>query len=148
MSHGHPETRKRAVATASSIALLTATGLLAWNVVGMTDREDFLEDPAMRDIQSMAEAIRTLPPDARVLVTSPLDAPVAFSVPDNRLVQDRFDSDPASVRAAMTAAPLRYLVTSSRPGGMQMYRQLALPYVLTPARRFPHATLFELRSPP
>ena len=146
--HSQPDGRKAGIANALCAALITAAGLLAWKGVSMTEREDFLEDPALRDIPSLAASIRTLPPDARVLVTSPLDAPMAFSVPDRRLVQDRFDSDPASVRAAMAAVPLRYLVASTRQGGMQMYRQLALPYVLTPARRFPHATLFELRSPP
>ena len=120
--------------------------VLAWNAVRVTQRDDFYEDPAMRDVPEVARFVRTLPADARVLVTSPLDAPFRFYVPE-RVIEDRFDSDPAAVRRAVVAAPRRYFVASTRPGGMAMFADLRLPYRLVEVARFPRAVVFELRSP-
>lgn len=141
------------IAAADSLALLPRTNivavalalLLSFNALRETQRYDFLEDPAIRDIPRIVDAIRALPPEGRVLVTSPLDAPFHLYVPE-RIIEDRFDSDPAAVRAAMAAAPRRYFAASTRPGGMTMYEELRLPYALAPITRFPHAVLFELRS--
>jgi hypothetical protein len=99
----------------------------------------------MRDVPTVAATIRALPPESRVLVTSPLDAPFELYAP-GRIVQDRFDSDPAAVRAAILASPRRYLVASAQPHGLDDYRALHLPLAPIPVARFPHSTLFELRS--
>jgi len=125
----------------ASWILPVVTALLAWNAVRAASRPDFYEDPAMGDVPAIAAKIRTLPPDARVLVTTPLDASFELYAP-GRIVQDRFDSDPVAVRAAIMAAPRRYFV-----GSLDEYRRLQLPFTPTPVARFPHATLFELRSP-
>ena len=123
--------------------VVITTVVLAANAVRVTGRDTFVEDPAMRDAAALAKRIAELPPDARVLVTTPLDAPYAFYVPA-RIVQDRFDSDPAAVRAAMLAAPDRYAVLSDRD--QSKFRELALPFTPVPVARFPHSTLVALRS--
>lgn len=126
--------------------LIFATLAFAANAVFVTSRDGYVEDPAMRDAARVAAVIRALPADARVLVTSPLDAPYAFLVPDSRIVQDRFDSDPAAVRAVMLAAPRRFAVVSNSAGGYDMLHALALPFTPMPVARFPHSTLLELLS--
>ncbi len=123
--------------------IVIVTVVLAANAVRVTGRDTFVEDPAMRDAAALAKRIAELPPDARVLVTTPLDAPYAFYVPA-KIVQDRFDSDPAAVRATMLAAPDRYAVLSDRD--QSKFRELALPFIPVPVARFPHSTLVALRS--
>jgi hypothetical protein len=127
--------------------LIVVTLVFATNAVRVTGREGYVEDPAMRDTSRVAAVIRALPAEARVLVTSPLDAPYAFFVPGPRIVQDRFDSDPAAVRSAMLAAPRRFAVVSTRAGGDAMLKALALPFRPIPVARFPHSILVELLSP-
>jgi hypothetical protein len=122
--------------------------VLAANAVHLTARDTFVDDPAMYDVAEVSDAIRALPPGARVLVTTPLDAPFAFYVPSERIAQDRFDSDAAAVRAAVLAAPLRFWVASNQPVSMSMYAALHLPLRPVPVRRFRYTTLFELRSQP
>jgi hypothetical protein len=121
---------------------------IAANAVRLTARDTFLEDPAMYDVAAVSDVIRALPAGARVLVTTPLDAPFAFYLPPERIIQDRFDSDPAAVRAAVLEAPRRFFAASNRPISMSMYASLHLPLRPVPVRRFPHTTLFELRSEP
>ena len=130
-------------------AIITLTALLAFNAWRVTDRYDSYEDPAMADAPAVADAIRALPAGARVLVTTPLDAPFLFYVPE-RIVQDRFDSDPAAVRAEVLRTKQMYFVASTRNDSfnpMAMYNQLRLPYELDVAKRFSHSILFELRLP-
>jgi hypothetical protein len=118
------------------------------NAVRLTARDTFVEDSAMADVAAVSDVIRTLPSDARVLVTTPLDAPFAFYLPPQRIIQDRFDSDPAAVRTAVLAASRRFFAASDGPASMSMYTSLHLPMQPVPVRRFPHITLFELRSRP
>lgn len=118
------------------------------NAVRLTARDTFVEDPAMADVAAASDAIRALPSDARVLVTTPLDAPFAFYLTPERIIQDRFDSDPAAVRAAVLAAPRRFFAASESPASMPMYASLRLPLQPVAVRRFRHITLFELRSQP
>lgn len=122
--------------------------VVAANAVRLTARDTFVEDPAMEEVAAVSDVIRTLPPDARVLVTTPLDAPFAFYLPPERIIQDRFDSDPAAVRSAVLATPRRFFAASNRPISMAMYASLHLPLRPVSVRRFPHTTLFELRSEP
>lgn len=122
--------------------------VIAANAVRLTARDTFVDDPAMYDVAAVSDAIRTLPAGARVLVTTPLDAPFAFYLPPERIIQDRFDSDPAAVRAAVLAAPVRFFAASNRPVSMSMYESLHLPLRPVPVQRFRHTTLFELRSQP
>ncbi|HEX3110691.1 MAG TPA: glycosyltransferase family 39 protein [Thermoanaerobaculia bacterium] len=120
--------------------------VVAANAVRLTARDAFVDDPAMYDVAEVSDVIRTLPPDARVLVTTPLDAPFAFYLPPERIIQDRFDSDPAAVRAAVLAAPRRFFAATNEPASMSMYAALHLPLRPVAVRRFAHTTLFELRS--
>ncbi|HEX7193192.1 MAG TPA: glycosyltransferase family 39 protein [Thermoanaerobaculia bacterium] len=121
--------------------------ILVANAVRLTARDTFVEDPAMYDVAAVSEVIRALPSDARVLVTTPLDAPYAFYLPPERIIQYRFDSDPTAVRTDVLAAPRRFFAASDGPAGMSMYASLHLPLQPVPVRRFSHTTLFELRSP-
>ena len=121
--------------------LVVATVAFAANAVRVTARDAYVEDPAMRDAAQIAKSIEGLPPGARVLVTTPLDSAYALYVPE-RIVQDRFDSDPAQVRAALLAAPRRYAVISQRAGDAKIR---ALPFTPVPILRMPHSTLVELR---
>lgn len=139
------------IAAASMIArvrvptpvLIAVTLILGANAVRVTARPSYVEDPAMRDSERVAEVIRNLPADALVLVTTPLDSAYAFYIPE-RIVQDRFDSDPAQVRAALLAAPRRYVVLSDQAGDAKL-RALALPFKRVPVARFEHSTLVELQ---
>jgi hypothetical protein len=134
---------------AASIAIVILTAVFAFNAWRTTQRYDFYEDPAMADAPEIARVIRTLPADARVLVTTPLDAPFLFYAPE-RIIQDRFDSDPAAVREEVLRTPRLYFVASTRQDAfdpLAMYRQLQLPYSLEAVSRFPHAVLYALRLP-
>ena len=125
-----------------AVALSLITIVLAVQAVRVTARDGFVEDPAMRDAKAMAERIEQLPPNARVLVSTPLDSVYAFYVPE-RVVQARFDSDRAAVRTAMLAAPLRYAVISHRVGENPV--RTLLPFTPVPIARMKHSTLVELR---
>ena len=134
-------TRRRAtLAIGVSIALLASLG-----AIHATSRRSFFEDPAMRDAPAVAAWIRAnVPPDAQVLVTSPLDAPFAFYLRGRPLVRHRFDSDPAQVKASFTA-PRRFFIASRRPGGLDEYRALGIAGRLQPVRSFEHAIVYEIR---
>lgn len=131
----------------AAVAAVAVTALLSFNAWRVTGRDDFYEDPALGDAPAIAQRIRALPLDARVLVTTPLDAPFLFYAPE-RIIQDRFDSDPAEVRAEVLRTPHMYFVASTRAREpMAMYDKLHLPYTLEVVDRFPHAILFALRMP-
>lgn len=138
------------MAIATNVIAIALAVILATNALRRTSRDDFIDDPALRDIPRIAAAIRALPAGARILVTPPLDAPVRLYAgaedAKERIVAYPFDSDANAVRAALAAAPHRYFVACASARGTSAYEQLALPYVLAPATRFPHAVLFELRS--
>ena len=126
------------------VILVVATLLLGWNTIRSIHRWSFYEDPAMGDVPAIAKWIRALPPDARVLVSTPLDAPYRLYA-GARIIEDRFDSDPAAVRAAIVAAPRRYFVASTSAYGMEKFDALHLPYEARAIARYPHSVVFELR---
>jgi hypothetical protein len=128
-------------------AIAAAAAVLAFNAWRVTNRFDFYEDPAMADAPAVARSIDALPADARVLVTTPLDAPFVFCAP-GRIIQDRFDSDPAAVRAeVLRTARLYFVASTDASDPMAMYRALHLPHSLAVVQRFPHAVLYALRLP-
>ncbi len=99
--------------TAVAVVVIAISVALSWNAVRHTNRPDFFEDPAMRDVPAIASLLRTtLPRDASLLAIQPLDAPFAFEFHDSRLVQQRFDSDPAAVQAALQSRPRIWTVVS------------------------------------
>jgi hypothetical protein len=142
------------IAAADSLAGLPRAGiaaaamalLLEANALRCTSRDDFIDDPSLRDVPRIAGTVRTLPAGARVLVTPPLYAAVRLYARSAAFVAYPFASDADAVRASLAAAPRRYFVATANQGGIAAYRQLGLPYALVPVARFPHAVLFELRS--
>jgi hypothetical protein len=135
-----PSTRMRIVATVAAVVAIGVGSHAVW----LTRRPDFVEDPAMRDCAAIAAAIGTLSSESRVLITSPMDAPLALYGTE-RLIIDRFDSDRAAVRAQMLAAPRRFALVTMNTKELDA---LQLPLVRVETARFEHAVLVELRSPP
>jgi hypothetical protein len=123
--------------------LLLATMIVGANALRVTTRPSFVEDPAMRESAEIARTIEQLPADAKVLIMTPLDSTFAFYVPD-RIIQDRFDSNPSAVRSAVLAAPRRYALVGHHTGDGKL-RALNLPFTRRPVATFEHATLEELR---
>jgi hypothetical protein len=129
---------------AGAVLLVAATLLLGWNTIRSIHRWWFYEDPSMGDVPAVAKWIRTLPPDARVLVTTPLDAPYRLYAGE-RIVEDRFDSDPVAVRTAILTAPRSYFVASTSATGMEKFDALHLTLEARAIARYPHSVVFELR---
>lgn len=132
----------RAHYAAAAIAVLTAA-----NALRCTSRESFIDDPELRDVARIDAAIRALPADACVFVTPPLDSPIRLyhAGAPQRIVAYPFLDDAVSTRAALAAARHRYFAGNPRGSDLGGYLELALPYALVPAVRFPHAVLYELQ---
>jgi len=138
------------IAAADSLALLprvNAAGvamalLVAVNALRVTERSDFLDDPALRDVQPIAAVVRALPANACILVASPLEPALRLCTADTAaFAAYPYDSDGSAVRAAVASAPRRYLVATSGVPEVPY----ALPYTPAPVARFRHALLYELR---
>jgi len=141
------------IAAADSLALLPRANvaavllalLLGANALRVTNRDDFIDHPSLRDAPAIAAVVRALPAEACVLVMPPLDAAVRlYTAGAAAFVEYPYESDDAAVRAALAAAPRRYFIATTRDG-MDAYARLGLPYALVPLQRFPHAVLYELR---
>lgn len=92
----------------------------------------------MRDVPEVAAFLcAALPPDASLLAVQPLDAPFAFEFRDPRLVQKRFDSDPADVRRALQSRPRVWTVISR--GENPNYEKIRL------VRAFESSEVWEIR---
>ena len=125
------------------IAVLLAA-LVSWSAVRATARPEFFEDPAVQDGPAIATWAATLPADAQILVTTPLDASYSWYLRGRNVVLYRFDSDPSAVRAALTARD-RYLVAGRRADALRYYRELQLPATLVPVKTFRHSTVYAMR---
>ena len=111
----------------------------------MATRSVAYEDPTMLDVPAVGAFVQQqMPGGTSLLVFGPLDAPMKFAVPEQRLIIDRFDSRAGDVRQQVESRKQVWVLIGNAPHDVDAWNALGMQRSLQPVRTFRHATIFRI----